>query len=223
MEKFKFGAYAQWSTVLLISVIFTAFIVPVLPFHLHSGAFIFAYSIIYISAFFSLRKRSKIVIFLFIATTLMHWISIIFKLDLLYDISRGLNVLFFIWIVISLIFQIAFSREVSPAIILDSIAGYLLIGIMYSILIFFIIKTVPGAYSNQMGEIVTGSQIDASSPLYFSFVTFASLGYGDIVPLVPISRSLATFIAISGQFYIAIIVAMLVGKFASQQKTKYPN
>ncbi|MFW5706197.1 MAG: ion channel [Bacteroidota bacterium] len=46
----------------------------------------------------------------------------------------------------------------------------------------------------------------------------STVGYGDIVPGTPIARSLATFISISGQLYIAIIIALLVGKFSGRQK-----
>ena len=217
MKKFNFGSTSLWNSVLLISVIFTAFVVPVLSVHLHSGAFNLAYTVIYISAIFSLKKRSKAIVILFFTTFIMQWISAIFKLELLNDVSKGLNSLFFIVVVVALILQIASAKEVSLTVILDSIAGYLLIGIVYSIFIFFIIRNVPDAYSNQMGDVAVDGNINASPPLYFSFVTIASLGYGDIVPLKPISRSLATLIAITGQFYMAIIVAMLIGKFISQR------
>ena len=46
---------------------------------------------------------------------------------------------------------------------------------------------------------------------YFSFVTLATLGYGDIVPRSLAARTFATLEAIVGQFYIAILVARLVG------------
>jgi hypothetical protein len=71
-----------------------------------------------------------------------------------------------------------------------------------------------------MGEILTGAHIDASPPLYYTYITLASVGYGDITPLMPVSRSLATLMAVSGQFYMAVIVALLVGKFSSQQGSK---
>jgi hypothetical protein len=54
--------------------------------------------------------------------------------------------------------------------------------------------------------------------IYYTFVTFTTLGYGDIIPLKPISKSLALLISISGQIYVAIIIAMLVGKYASNQE-----
>lgn len=220
MNKINFGSTSLWSSILLCSVIITAFVIPVLPVNMHGRSFNLAYTVIYISAIISLKKRNRTIVILFITTLIMQWISVIFNLELLTDVSKVLNILFFLVVVVALILQIASAKEVSLTVILDSIAGYLLIGIVYSIFIFFIIKNVPDAYSSQMGEVVNDGNINASPPFYFSFVTLASLGYGDIVPLKPISRSLATFIAVSGQFYIAIIVAMLVGKFASQRKSE---
>jgi len=46
---------------------------------------------------------------------------------------------------------------------------------------------------------------------YFSFVTLTTLGYGDISPIVPIARFLVYMEAIVGVFYMAILVASLIG------------
>jgi len=46
---------------------------------------------------------------------------------------------------------------------------------------------------------------------YYSLVTMTTLGYGDIVPTAPTSRSLATLQAVVGQLYLTVIVARLVG------------
>ncbi|HSO86174.1 MAG TPA: ion channel [Draconibacterium sp.] len=217
MKKVTFNSSSLWNSVLLFSAIFTAFTVPVLPVHLHRIAFSVAYTSIYISAAFSLENRSKTVVTLFITTIIMQWISALLNMELLNDVSKAFNVVFFLVVVFSLIRQIALAKEVSAGVILGSLTGYLLIGIVYSLFVFFIIRIVPGAYTTQMGEIVQGGQVDASPPLYYTFITISSTGYGDILPLKPISRSLATMMAVSGQFYIAVIVALLVGKFSSQR------
>jgi hypothetical protein len=217
MKKVTYNSSSLWNSILLFSVVFTAFAIPILPVALHKGAFSIAYTAIYISALFSLEKRSKTIVILFVTTISMQWISALFNLEILNDISKGLSVLFFLLVVFSLIRQIAFAKDVSAGVILGSLTGYLLIGIVYSLFIFFIIRTVPGAYSSQMGEIMQGSHFDASPPLYYTYITISSTGYGDIVPLKPISRSLATMMAVSGQFYIAVIVALLVGKFSAQR------
>lgn len=53
--------------------------------------------------------------------------------------------------------------------------------------------------------------------IYFSFVTLATLGYGDILPDTNLTRSVAIVEAIIGQFYVAVIVAVLVSAFVSQR------
>jgi voltage-gated potassium channel len=54
-----------------------------------------------------------------------------------------------------------------------------------------------------------------SDMIYFSLVTIATLGYGDIVPKMPVLRMVAAVEAVMGQFYVAILVAWLVGMFLS--------
>ena len=47
--------------------------------------------------------------------------------------------------------------------------------------------------------------------VYFAFVNYTTLGYGDITPLTPTSRGLAVTEAILGQLYLAVLIARLVG------------
>jgi hypothetical protein len=66
-----------------------------------------------------------------------------------------------------------------------------------------------GAYKNFAGQ---GSAI----ALYYSLVTMTTLGYGDIVPVAPPARTLAGMQAVTGQLYIAVLVARLVGLHIAQ-------
>jgi hypothetical protein len=61
---------------------------------------------------------------------------------------------------------------------------------------------IPEAYS--MAPIRTGLM------RYFSFVTLTTLGYGDILPVSPIARSLATSEALFGQLYPAVMIARII-------------
>jgi voltage-gated potassium channel len=47
--------------------------------------------------------------------------------------------------------------------------------------------------------------------VHFSFITLATVGYGDVTPTTPLARTLAWIEAIVGQFYLAVLVAGLVG------------
>ena len=55
-----------------------------------------------------------------------------------------------------------------------------------------------------------GNATFASSAIYFSFVTLTTVGYGDIVPVHPIARSLCNLEAICGQLYPATLLARIV-------------
>ncbi len=46
--------------------------------------------------------------------------------------------------------------------------------------------------------------------LYFSFTTLTSTGFGDILPVQPIARSLANLEAVLGQLYLTVLLARLV-------------
>lgn len=52
--------------------------------------------------------------------------------------------------------------------------------------------------------------------MYFSVVTLATVGYGDILPASEVTRMLAAIEAITGQFYVAVIVAVFVGMYAAR-------
>jgi voltage-gated potassium channel Kch len=53
--------------------------------------------------------------------------------------------------------------------------------------------------------------IDFATAIYFSFVTLATLGYGDVVPVSPVARSLAIVESVGAQLFVAILIARLVG------------
>ena len=53
---------------------------------------------------------------------------------------------------------------------------------------------------------------------YYSFVTLTTVGYGDISPVSPAARTLAWMEAVTGQFYLAVIVAGLVSLLAAKDK-----
>jgi hypothetical protein len=54
--------------------------------------------------------------------------------------------------------------------------------------------------------------------MYFSLITLATVGYGDILPVSETARMLAVIEAIVGQFYIAVVVAVFVGTYAAQRR-----
>jgi Ion channel len=92
--------------------------------------------------------------------------------------------------------------------IIGAVLLYLNIGITFMALFSFVALMVPNAFTG-LGPLKDDLAV-ASNLIYFSFVTLTSVGYGDIVPLHPLARSLANIEAIIGQLYPATLLARLV-------------
>ena len=110
--------------------------------------------------------------------------------------------------------QIALDSKVSTNRIIGAICVYLMLGVIWALMYSLLEAAVPGSFSGIVEHPVTG----AWDPdwAYFSFVTLTTLGYGDLLPLTFSARALAYFEAIVGQFYLAILVAGLVGAYLSE-------
>jgi hypothetical protein len=85
---------------------------------------------------------------------------------------------------------------------------YLNVAVIFTSAYRLISELDPAAFAN----VPTGQNEAAavSSMLYFSFTALTSTGFGDILPLHPIARSLANLEAVLGQLYLAILLARLV-------------
>lgn len=104
--------------------------------------------------------------------------------------------------------QVFFSGAVDANRVVGAICVYLLLGLIWSLLYLFVVQTTPGAFN---GFDKVAWHANFGDVLYYSFVTLTTLGYGDITPVSPIARFLAYMEAVIGVFYMAILVASLVG------------
>jgi Ion channel len=95
------------------------------------------------------------------------------------------------------------ARVTSAEQIYAALSAYLLAGLFFGVLYWAIEATWPGSF----GE----AAFPLSTAIYFSFVTLATLGYGDVVPKTEVARGVAVFEAVGGQLYVAVMIARLVG------------
>jgi voltage-gated potassium channel len=206
------------SSILLILVVFTVFIIPVFPpasFHI---IYPLCFSGIFLIAARALQKYRDHLTIVTLGLITILWISIFADFRLLTIIVRITQILFFFFLVSRLILQIANTSTVTGKVIMDSIIGYLLMGLALSTLVILVSFIWPGSYNFHTMTLADTKQLaPVSDYIYYTFVTYTTTGYGDFLPLTPIAKSLATLIGVSGQLYVAIIIAMLVGKFATSR------
>jgi hypothetical protein len=137
----------------------------------------------------------------------------VFFLRLYYPWPYNLHLLSGAWLIIAVTLGIVVGRAVFSGgrityhRIIGAILLYLLIAMTFGTLFAFVGLSIPDAFK---GIEFKDDLALASSVFYLSFVTLTSTGYGDIVPVHPLARSLCNIESVIGQLYPATILAKLV-------------
>ena len=129
--------------------------------------------------------------------------------------ARAFGFLFFLLTAAAILVDVLKSKTITGDKIAGAICAYLMIGLMWAFLFCLIEVLNPGSFlENGQPVAVTHTAFRQfavmNSLVYYSMVTIATLGYGDIVPKSAPARSLSTLEAITGQMYLAILIARLV-------------
>jgi hypothetical protein len=101
--------------------------------------------------------------------------------------------------------------------VIGSVCIYLLLVVSWAILYDFLELLTPGSFTGLSPEVGV-SRFDEF--VYFSLVTITTLGYGDTSPTNLVAGFFAGMEALVGVFYIAILVASLVGDFMSRNNVR---
>ena len=96
-----------------------------------------------------------------------------------------------------------------------AMCGYVLLGVAFGHVYSIVEVVAPGSF--KMDDSLTRGD-EHLALTYFSFITLATVGYGDVLPASRTARSLAVVEALLGQCYIAVLVADLIGKRLSQSE-----
>jgi hypothetical protein len=112
---------------------------------------------------------------------------------------------------VAILNRIVRHHHVTVRTLLGAIDVYLQLGIAFS----FVYRTIehfdPGSYSG-------AGPMDGTALAYFSFVTLATLGYGDIVPTTQLARNLAVLETVIGQVFLVVVVARVVTTLGHQRE-----
>jgi hypothetical protein len=142
----------------------------------------------------------------------------------LYLTGPILWLLLFIFVTWQLLRGVLRQREITSEVISMSISVYLLLGFTWGLFYIVLHHVQPLAFSlgSSPAPISGPSSEQQAFPvlIYFSLTTLATIGYGDITPVTLQARYAAVAEGIMGQFYLAILVARLVGMQMSQAASR---
>jgi hypothetical protein len=194
----------ETSTVLLlICCLLFIFVIPTIEFWTAILPVLLFSAILFLAAYSISRK----VVVFGVAAILIELATKTTGLVFIHYLATLASNVFILFVVGSVIRQLLQKRDVNIYTLVEAVNGYLLLAILFISLVAFCDQYIPGSY-NVPGE----SDMEL---VYYTLVTLTTAGYGDITPKLPVAQSLAMFIAVTGQFYVAVIVAILVGKYSS--------
>lgn len=139
--------------------------------------------------------------------------------NMMYVASRLCTVLLLGVCVFATMRHVLLGTEVTIDSIFAAIVAYVLAALAFSAAYSALYALAPGSFSfPETAAIVESGAVDVQTT-YFSFVTIATLGYGDITPHLPFAQMLVVCEAMFGQFYVAVVIAWLVSMHAGRRQT----
>ena len=172
-------------------------------------------TIVFIAAIYAIgHKTHHLVISVLLALPMLVsvWTSFLYRNIHLFIIGEIFAALFIGFTILRMIQFIFNEKEVSKEVIYAAVIVYLLMAMMWSFAYALLEYVYPDSFSYPGGP---GE--DTFRFLYFSFVTITTLGYGDITPLTRKASSLVMLEAVTGQMYLVVVVAWLVGMHVSRR------
>ncbi|HQQ95153.1 MAG TPA: ion channel [Bacteroidia bacterium] len=166
-------------------------------------------SLILLLSVMSLNKLSHKAVLIGLITVILNLVANVGHESQLDKIMDWFSFVFLIWVIARMVLQVMKVHRVEPVNLLMALNGYLLLGILFSSLVFYTEHFSPGSFAE------SGKIPDYPDLVYFTLITLTTTGYGDLLPVTHTAKHLSLLVAISGQFYVAVIVAILVGKYTN--------
>jgi hypothetical protein len=113
------------------------------------------------------------------------------------------------------------AKEVNAEVLCAGISVYLILGLLWGLAYTLVAQVNPDAFSfsTRSGTAATMSGFTA---IYFSFITLATLGYGDITPVADVARMLAMLEAMTGTLFVGVMIARLVSLYSASGQSQTP-
>ena len=127
-------------------------------------------------------------------------------------VGLGCELAFYVF-TISVVSIAVFHRErVRSDTLYGAAADYLLIAIAFGVAYELLEQATPGAFA--LPQLASGAALEPEM-LYFSLVSFTTLGFGDITPVSEAARSLVILQAVTGILFPAVMIARLVSLYTA--------
>lgn len=119
------------------------------------------------------------------------------------------------WVTVFLFISLFETKEVTSTTLWQAVSVYILIGLTWASVFSILEGVAPGSFEDSG---LPDDTMNFHTLVYYSFVTLATLGYGDIVPMTQEARGLVIMEVLTGVLYMAILISRLVGTWKPRRK-----
>jgi hypothetical protein len=119
------------------------------------------------------------------------------------------NIIFMSLITYAVLTTVANQKTVTGDTMFGAISGYLLLGLAWAFIYLTIDSMSQHAFIDNIP--VTSDRDLEQHFVYYSFVTLATVGYGDMTAVNNVARTFSWMEAVAGQIYLAVWISQLVG------------
>jgi hypothetical protein len=139
------------------------------------------------------------------------------------SVSHVLAFVIMMTVAIAILTEILRAGEVTSQLVVGAVCVYLALAVLWAFVYYAIEAFAPGAILVRAGSFSATAPLpvadaDAVKMLYVSLATITTLGNSDVA-VTFLARQLATIEAITGQLYLAVLIARLVGFSAAASPT----
>jgi len=213
--------YVRWRYLILLGTLLLVLVVQPISFGLSTPPLLFDAFLMLVTAALFLsfcpdRKRRLFALAFGIPTGALslggHLLTAEAS-DAVILVGHSLAVVFYFWAAVLIIASLFRRQAMSLDSVFGAICGYLLIGMAWGMLYSMLETVRPGSFQmgSQLAAEVGAGQSRSNLFTYYSFITLTTVGYGDVTPISTPARTCAWLEALTGQFYLAVLVAGLVG------------
>jgi Ion channel len=136
------------------------------------------------------------------------WISVFYATPFVLFAEISLTVITFLLLIVLVLIKVFEPGRMSGYRIVGSIIVYMLLANLWAVVYLFIQEHLAGSFQLSFPSFESNSLY--ANFMYFSYITITTTGFGEIVPLHPIARSLVQVEAIIGVLYPVILIGRLV-------------
>ncbi len=177
-------------------------------------------SLVLFVAVYAINRQSRIFRYLMammVLTLILFWMSVFNLVSFTTMASRLIMTAYLSLLVYAFMKYVFSARKVDSRLISAALCLYLLLGTLWGTIYNILELVSPGSFKGDLLSIPSHVVDPLHYFEYFSFVTLTTLGYGDILPRTPGAAALCQAEAVVGQFYMAVLVARLVGIQVTQE------